>query len=162
MQQQQIENWLRQIGTQPVSVAAAAGNEWRLQFTFPPGSQQTLSCFAPQNPAGATVIAVNYPLSPAEAAFDSLSTAAKNAFLLELRATLTRDHLFHDISPGASPQSCPRTFGVFDVRFDDGLTLDSFARSVMTVNNTGLAANLCCAKHLGAALQSPTAAPKRQ
>jgi hypothetical protein len=148
MQQQQIESWLRQLGCTPGAVKSVEGNEWQMQFVFPPGSQQNMACFSPRTPTGATVISVNYPLGRGEAAYDALSDVQKGAFLQELRLTLSRDHLYHDIAPGATPTSCPRSFAAFDVRFDDGLTLGSFARSIIAVSNTALAANLCCARHL--------------
>jgi hypothetical protein len=45
MQQQQIEAWIRQLGSQPAPVGPVEGNLWQMQFMFPPGSQQTLACF---------------------------------------------------------------------------------------------------------------------
>jgi hypothetical protein len=164
MQQQQIEAWLGQLGSTPTPVPLIEGNQWQLQFMFPPGSQQTLACFSPRVPAGSTVISVNYPLGRGEAAFEALSEAEKGAFMQELRLVLSRDHLYHDMAPGATPGACPRSFAVFDMRFDDGLTLDSFARSIITVSNTALAANLCCARHLGGprAGVAPAQAPKVQ
>jgi hypothetical protein len=162
MQQQQIEGWLRQLGTNPSPVTSVEGNEWQLQFVFPPGSQQTLACFSPKMPAGSTVISVNYPLGRAETVFAVLSDAEKGAFMQELRLILCRENLYHDIAPGANPGACPRSFAVFDMRFDDGLTLDSFARSIITVSNTALAANLCCARHLTALHSGAVPAPKIQ
>ena len=164
MQQQQIEAWLRQLGSNPTPVPLIEGNEWQLQFVFPPGSQQTLACFAPRVPAGSTVISVNYPLGRGEAAFELLSDSERGAFMQDLRLVLSRDHLYHDMAPGAKPGACPRSFAVFDMRFDDGLTLDSFARSIIMVSNTALAANLCCARHLGGARMtaSPAPSPKIQ
>jgi hypothetical protein len=159
MQQQQIESWLRQLGCAPGAVKSIEGNEWQMQFVFPPGSQQNMACFSPRTPAGSTVISVNYPLGRGEAAYDALSDLQKGAFFQELRLVLSRDSLYHDIAPGPTPASCPRSFAVFDMRFDDGLTLDSFARSIIAVSNTALAANLCCAKHLSTArLESAAAA----
>jgi hypothetical protein len=160
MQQQQVEAWLRQLGTQATPVGPVEGNSWQLQFVFPPGSQQTLACFAPRLPEGATVVSVNYPLGRGETAYELLGEAQKDAFMQELRLTLSREHLYHDISLPAKPGGCPRSFAVFDMRFDDGLTLDSFARSIITVSNTALAANLCCARHLTAARS--TASPQIQ
>jgi hypothetical protein len=149
MQQQQIETWLRQLGCNPTVIKTTTdANEWQMQFVFPPGSQQNLACFSPRTPVGATVVSVNYPLGRGEAAFEALSEAEKGAFMQELRLVLAREHLYHDIAPGATPTACPRSFAVFDMRFDDGLTLDSFARSIISVSNTALAANLCCARHL--------------
>jgi hypothetical protein len=160
MQQQQVEAWLRQLGTQATPVGPVEGNGWQLQFVFPPGSQQTLACFAPRTPEGATVVSVNYPLGRGETAYELLSEAQKDAFMQELRLTLSREHLYHDIAPPVKLGGCPRSFAVFDMRFDDGLTLDSFARSIITVSNTALAANLCCARHLTAARS--TAPPQIQ
>jgi hypothetical protein len=148
MQQQKIEAWLTKLGCKPAPVTSVEGNAWQVQFVFPPGSQQTLACFAPKTPEGSTVISVNYPLLQGEAAFDALTEAERATFLHELRAVLSRDHLYHDVAPGQKPGGCPRSFAVFDMRFDDGLTLDSFARSIICVSNTALAANLCCARHL--------------
>lgn len=148
MQQQQVEAWLTQLGCKPAAVTSIEGNVWQLQFVFPPGSQQTLACFAPRTPEGSTVISVNYPLMQAEAVYDSLSETERALFQQELRSVLSRDHLYHDVAPGQKPGGCPRSFAVFDMRFDDGLTLDSFARSIISVSNAALAANLCCARHL--------------
>jgi hypothetical protein len=162
MQQQQIESWLRQLGCAPNAVKSVEGNEWQMQFVFPPGSQQNMACFSPRTPAGSTVISVNYPLGRGEVAYDALSDLQKGAFLQELRLVLSRDHLYHDIAPGSTPTSCPRSFAVFDMRFDDGLTLDSFARSIIAVSNTALAANLCCAQHLSGARPAPASAASSQ
>jgi hypothetical protein len=159
MQQQQIESWLRQLGSTPTAVKSIEGNEWQIQFVFPPGSQQNMACFSPRTPAGSTVISVNYPLGRGEAAYDAMSDEKKGALMQELRLVLSRDHLYHDIAPGPTPTSCPRSFAVFDMRFDDGLTLDSFARSIISVSNTALAANLCCARHLTAMLPAEESAP---
>jgi hypothetical protein len=154
MQQRQVEAWLRQLGTSPTALPLSEGNDWQLQFVYPPGSQQTLACFAPRVPTGSTVISVNYPLGSAEATYSLLGEAQRNALLQDLRLVLSREHLYHDIAPGSTPGACPRSFAVFDMRFDDGLTLDSFARSIITVSNAALAANLCCARHLTSAAQS--------
>jgi hypothetical protein len=162
MQQQQIESWLRQLGCTPNAVKSIEGNEWQMQFVFPPGSQQNMACFSPRTPAGSTVISVNYPLGRGEAAYDAMSDLQKGAFLQELRLVLSRDYLYHDISPGPTPTSSPRSFAVFDMRFDDGLTLDSFARSIIAVSNTALSANLCCARHLAGARPAPAATSAAQ
>ena len=159
MQQQQVENWLRQLGCKPTAVSSVEGNAWQLQFVFPPGSQQTLACFAPRVPEGSTVISVNYPLAQGEAAYDALTEAQRMIFIQDLRSVLSRGHLYHDVSPGTKPGACPRSFAVFDMRFDDGLTLDSFARSIIAVSNAALAANLCCARHLMAARMTASAEP---
>lgn len=155
MQQKQIEAWLRQLGCAPSAVNSIEGNEWQMQFVFPPGSQQNMACFSPRTPAGATVVSVNYPLGRGEQAFELLTDVQKGAFMQELRLVLSRDYLYHDIAPGATPTSCPRSFASFDMRFDDGLTLDSFARSIIAVSNAALAANLCCARHLSGARPAP-------
>jgi hypothetical protein len=159
MQQQKIEAWLRQLGCVPNAVKSVDGNEWQMQFVFPPGSQQNMACFSPRTPAGSTVVSVNYPLGRGESAYDTLTDLQKGAFLQELRLVLSRDHLYHDIAPGQTPTACPRSFAVFDMRFDDGLTLDSFARSIIEVSNTALAANLCCARHLVGTRPAPASAP---
>jgi len=159
MQQEQVEGWLRQMGCNPKTVPPIEGNTWQLQFVFPPGSQQTLACFAPRMPQGATVISVNYPLTQGEAAYDALTEAQRMIFLQDLRGVLCRDYLYHDIAPGARPNGCPRSFAVFDMRFDDGLTLDSFARSIIAVSNAALTANLCCARHLLAPPHTTASAP---
>jgi hypothetical protein len=159
MKQQQIETWLRQLGCAPTGAKAGEVNEWTYQFVFPPGSQQNMAVFAPRTPAGSTVISVNYPLGQGEAAFDGLSDLKKAAFLQELQLTLSRDHLYHDLARGSTATASPRSFAVFDMRFDDGLTLDSFARSIISVSNAALAANVCCARHLFPAPAMPASTP---
>src|SRR5579863_7245867 len=89
MQQQQVEAWLTQLGCKPAAVTSIEGNVWQLQFVFPPGSQQTLACFAPRTPEGSTVISVNYPLMQAEAVYDSLSETERALFQQELRGVLS-------------------------------------------------------------------------
>src|ERR1700761_7646913 len=98
MQQQKIEAWLTQLGCKPATVPSIEGNAWQLQFVFPPGSQQTLACFAPRTPDGSTVISVNYPLTQGEAAYETLTEAERATFHQELRGVLSRDHLYHDVA----------------------------------------------------------------
>jgi hypothetical protein len=134
MNQQLIEGWLRDIGCTPEPQTLARMN-WALKVNFPPDGAATLSLTVGnpiQIPRG-VFIACHITPSPEHVdAFNRQEPKVRREFWQLLRNTLNRETIEFQIE-GIPTQECPKSFQVSATRFDDGLTLDSFARSMSSV-----------------------------
>jgi hypothetical protein len=66
------------------------------------------------------------------AAYNNLEEDGRKEFWRSLRATLNREYTEFQIE-GQPIVECPKAIRITAVRFDDGLTLDSFARTINSV-----------------------------
>jgi hypothetical protein len=146
-----VQGWLKDIGCLPVK-ADPPGPEMSFQFMvdYPAGTPNRLYVFSPTGRPRALVVLSDVTLSPEHlATFRELENDDKIAFLQELQGTLNREFVeFALVGVSPTTLSCPTGLQVTATRFDDSISLDSFARSLSSVYNAELAGIACVQKHL--------------
>ena len=146
-----VEGWLKDIGCTPTK-PDPLGPEMTFQLLadYPPGTPNRLHAFSPIGRPRALVVLSEVGLSPEHhATFGELENEDKISFLQDLQATLNREFVEYALM-GVSPTTlaCPTGFQVTATRFDDSLSLDSFARSLSSVYKAEIAGIACVQKHL--------------
>ena len=127
-----IEGWLRDMGLTPTR-RTDPGNNWNLEFTVSGASQLVISCVNPKSIPRAIMLVCGMAAAPDHlSAYSKLDEARRTEFWRQLRTTLTREFVEFQID-GTPVSECPKMLRLSAVRFDDGLTLDSFARSLSSV-----------------------------
>ncbi len=127
-----MEGWLRDLSLTPIP-RSDGSNTWNLEFTVPGTPNFVMNLVNPKPlPRAVMLVCGMSPAAEQVAAFQRLDAAQRIAFWKQLRALLTRDSVeFHlDGVPG---QELPKAMRVTAMRFDDGLTLDSFAHTLSSV-----------------------------
>ncbi len=128
-----IEGWLRDLALEPTARADAGPNNWNLEFTVPGPNPLVINVMNPKViPRGVMLMCGLFSAQEQIVAYSKLSNDQKRSFWDDLRKTLNREFVEFQIE-GVAVAECPKTLRVSAVRFDDGLTLDSFARSVSSV-----------------------------
>jgi hypothetical protein len=129
-----VEGWLRDVGCAPEAYVTPQMN-WGFKAAFPPSGPSSLNLTI-SNPAHIPrAVFIGCHITPAAQhveAFNRLEEDARKEFWQHLRNTLNRDFVEFQIEGNATSE-CPKAFQVLAMRFDDGLTLDSFARSLSSV-----------------------------
>lgn len=134
----QVETWLADMGMEPME-RPDARSRWHLAFEYPSGSGNYMLAASPLNGAPSVVVASVVRLSDNHLrSFDELADGDKHAFLFGLRRALNQLEADFRLNDMSGPLACPRSFQVSARRFPDGLTLDSFARTVGSVFKTQL------------------------
>jgi hypothetical protein len=141
-----IEAWLRDIGCTPVPVPLEPATNWAVAVTIPPGTHMVVFNLK-QAPRAVIVQARMVPLPAQSEAFGALEEDSRREFWQELRSTLNRE--FTEFQLEGAPYNCPAAFVVSATRWDDGLTLDSFARTLSSVNKACLDGSAVFEEHLG-------------
>ncbi len=127
-----IEGWLHDLAIAATRRTDAASN-WALEFTVAGPSPLVLSAVNPKSVPRAVMLVCGMSAAPAHIeAFNTLPDSARKEFWQQLRITLNREYVEFQVE-GNVPTECPKTLRVTAIRFDDGLTLDSFARSISSV-----------------------------
>ena len=128
-----IEGWLRDMNLAPVRKPDAVNN-WNVEFTIAAGtSPLAIACVNPRPLPRAIMLVCGLAAAPEHmVAFKELNEDLRREFWNQLRSTLNREFVEYQIE-GAAVFECPKTVRVSAVRFDDGLTLDSFARTLSSV-----------------------------
>jgi hypothetical protein len=127
-----IEGWVRDLGLTPARRDDAANN-WHFQFQTGGANAFAISCVNPKAlPRAIMLVCGMVPAAENITAFNALTPAQKKEFWERLRDTLNRESIEFQIE-GTPVDECPKTLRVTAVRFDDGLSLDSFARSLALV-----------------------------
>jgi hypothetical protein len=135
-----VEGWLRKMGVTPKPVADPA-TLWHFEFDFPVNRQHTMHAVCPVGTPDGVVIASKIDVDKVHLqTFDALDSDAKEEFLWELRKTLNTPRVDFTMEGVAGPMDCPTAIQTSAVRFFDGVTLDSFARTVSCVFKAELAA----------------------
>jgi hypothetical protein len=143
-----IEGWLQDLGLACVRRTDAASN-WALEFTIAGPSPLVLSAVNPKSVPRAVMIVCGLSAAPAHVEmFKTLEESARRVFWRQMRSTLTREYVEFQLE-GTPTVECPRMLRVTCLRFDDGLTLDSFARSLNSVCKTAADAIAHYTEHLG-------------
>jgi hypothetical protein len=127
-----IEGWLHDLSLACVRRTDAASN-WALEFTIAGPNPLVLSAVNPKPLPRAVMLVCGISSAPAHIEmFKTLEASARQQFWEQMRDLLTREYVEFQLD-GAPPSECPRMLRVTCIRFDDGLTLDSFARSISSV-----------------------------
>lgn len=141
-----IEAWLRDMGCTPGPVPLEPAINWALEVTIPPGTHMVVFNLK-QAPRAVMVQARMVPIAAQIEAFGVLEEDSRREFWQALRSTLNRE--FTEFQIEGAPFECPASFTVSATRWDDGLTLDSFARTLSSVNKACLDGSAVFDEHLG-------------
>jgi hypothetical protein len=133
-----VEEWLAAMGLAPVE-RPDPHSRWHLAFEYPTGSGNYMLAASPVAGAPSVVVASVVRLADNHLrTFDELADGDKHAFLFGLRRALNQLDADFRLNDMNGPLACPRSFQVSARRFPDGLSLDSFARTVGSVFKTQL------------------------
>lgn len=146
---ERIEGFLKAIGCTPVKIKDEQA-KWHFEVDYPPGTPHRIHIVNPASRPEAVVIASLTNVSADHlAAFSELDDDAKSDFLWDLRVSLNKHFAEFGLRGAENERECPKQFEVTATRYEDGLTLDSFARSVSDVYKTEIAGIMVVQKHLG-------------
>ncbi|MGE0443039.1 MAG: DUF2299 family protein [Vicinamibacterales bacterium] len=146
---QRVEGWLRKVGSTPVKIHDDQA-AWHFEVDYPSGTPHRVHVVGPKDRPEAVVIATMINVSPEHVkTFGELDDDDKAAFLWDLRKTLNQDFAEFTLVGYQEGLVCPAGFQITATRFEDGLSLDSFARSISSVYKTELAGIMCVQEHLG-------------
>ena len=127
-----IEGWLHDLGLSCVRRTDASSN-WSLEFTVVGPNPLVLSAVNPKSVPRGVMLVCGLTSAPAHTqVFKTLDEATRTQFWQKMRDTLNREFVEYQLD-GNPPSDCPKMVRVTAIRFDDGLTLDSFARSIASV-----------------------------
>ncbi len=157
VEKDRIEEWLKLIGCTPKPIQDAQA-VWHLEFCYPSKTQppHTMHVVSPAaNPAAAVIASVTALAPEHLEGFSNLDDDAKSEFLWKLRHTLNRRDVDFRADGATGPLDCPKQFQISLTRYTDGLTLDSFARSLGAVYKTELGVVWLIQEHLGNSSPGP-------
>jgi hypothetical protein len=146
-----VGEWLRLMGCVPRRIVGP-GTNFQIEFSYPPDSPHLMTVVNATIRPHALVVITQTVISPEHvAAFQELETDEKVSFLRDLQKTLLRDYIEFNLMgiDEISGLVCPSAFQISATRYGDGLSLDSFARTVSSVYKAELAAITCVQEHLG-------------
>jgi hypothetical protein len=127
-----IEGWLRDLSLTP-TLRNDGGSNWNLEFTVQAPAPLIMNAVNPKAIPRAVMIVCGMSIAPEHATiYNTLDDARRRLFWAQLRQLMTREYIEFQIE-GAPVAECPKAIRVSAMRFDDGLTLDSFARSISSV-----------------------------
>jgi hypothetical protein len=127
-----IEGWLRDLALTPIRRDDGANN-WNVEFTITGGNPLVLSVVNPKSVPRAVMFVCGMLVAPEQVtAFNNLDEDQRKDFWQQLRSTLNREFVEFQVD-GQAVVECPKAIRVTALRFDDGLTLDSFARTLSSV-----------------------------
>lgn len=147
----QIEEWLRLIGCTPTE-ASDPQSQWNLSFDYPVRSPHRMHVVSPVALPAAAVIATGFELTPQHLQnFAKLDDEEKERFLWSLRQKVNCAEVEFQFFDVNQRLDCPSKIQFSIVRYSDGLTMDSFARSLGAVFKTELGTIWLVEEHLGGA-----------
>lgn len=134
-----IEGWLQDLGLACVRRTDAASN-WALEFTIAGPNALVLSAVNPKSVPRAVMLVCGLSAAPKHMeVFKTLEESVRRDFWTQMRNTMSREFVEYQLE-GMAPTECPRMLRITALRFDDGLTLDSFARTISSVCKAAAAA----------------------
>lgn len=134
-----VEEWLKNLGCTPTTIQDPQ-TVWHIEFDYPVNRGHRMHVAMPKGPAESILIASVVTLSPEHiGAFDEYADDEKAEFLFGLRQALNQPNVDFQLHGVEEPLKCPESFQLSSLRFPDGLSMDSFARSVGAVYKTELA-----------------------
>jgi len=130
---QTVEDWLRIMGCTPV-VENDPQTHWHVHIDYPIKSPNMLHVVVPKENQRAVVIVSALTMNSEHATkYQGLDDEAKEEFMFDLRQMLNSVDTDFNIEGMAGPHDMPTRIQISAIRYPDGLTLDSFARSVGAV-----------------------------
>lgn len=127
-----IEGWLRDLSLTPIQRPDGVNN-WNVEFTVTGSPNFGMNVVNPKAfPRSIMLICGLTPVPAQVAAFLRLDQDHRIAFWKDLRTLLSREYVEYHLE-GVPATECPKALRVSAMRFDDGLSLDSFARTVSSV-----------------------------
>jgi hypothetical protein len=146
---QQAEEWLKLMGSTPIDIQDP-GTEWHFQFDYPANTPHIMHVAVPkERPSGIVIVSGTDVSHEHLEAFAALDDEAKEDFLWDLRNTLNVVDVDFKMEGVSGDLDCPTQVKISVTRYEDGLTLDSFARSVGAVFKTELNGIWVILRHLG-------------
>lgn len=143
-----VESWLRELGCEP-EANEHPQTAWDLKFEYPVGSGNEMHAAQPKGKDKAVLLACITPVHSRHVkAFEALADDEKRDFQIDLRRNLNRVEVDYQIHGSEGPLDCPESYQVSATRFRDGLSLDSFARSVGAIYKAKLDSVLFIQKRL--------------
>jgi len=146
---QKVEGWVRKLGATPVKITDASA-AWHYEFDYPHGTPHRMHVLGPKDrPESVVILSATNVSAEHVKGFGELDDDDKAAFLWAIRKTLNQDFSEFRLLVPSEGVVCPTAFHITATRYEDGLSLDSFARSVSSVYKTELAGIMCVQEHLG-------------
>lgn len=144
-----ISGWLKDMGLSPTPAPDPNGN-WHFAVAIPPNqNERKVEVFGNKDMPRAVFIGANTVISPEHVAtLMALDSDAKRQFATDLMTALNREFVEYNVEYEPVTGDV-KNFVVTAVRYDDGLTLDSFARTVSSVFKAQIAGIQCVQQHLG-------------
>ena len=128
-----IESWLKDVGLSVTPRCGDAVNNWNLEFIVTGPNPLILNVVNPKQVPRAVMLVCGMLVAPEQiSSYNALDEDARKDFWRALRATMNREYVEFQVE-GQAVIECPKAVRVTAVRFDDGLTLDSFARTISSV-----------------------------
>jgi len=128
-----LEGWLRDMALTPIRRPSDGLNNWNLEFTIQGASPLVLNAVNPKAlPRAVMLVCGMMAVQEHVTAFAKLTAEQRKDFWQDLRASLNREFVEFQIE-GVFGVECPKALRVTAIRFDDGMTLDSFARTISSV-----------------------------
>ncbi len=136
--QLKAESWLHTLGCTPVPQEDPQA-AWHFLVDYPVRSPHPMHVVGPKGQPNALVIASATTISREHyQTFEGLDADDKGDFLWELRRTLNHTEVDFQLEGVKNILDCPSMFQVSVTRYSDGLSMDSFARSMSMVFHTEL------------------------
>jgi hypothetical protein len=143
-----VEGWLKDMGLTPIPQADPKA-EWHFLVHYPANGPTSVDVLSPKGQPGKIMIICGVELShDHREAFDKLDDDGKNDFLWRFRHTINVPESDFALDGADGVLDCPSRFQIASARYEDGLTLDSFASSVGAVFKTHLRAIWVIQEHL--------------
>jgi hypothetical protein len=125
---ERVHGWLRAMG-HPANDQPNPNAAWHLTFEYPPSHR--MHALAPHGSEGLVIVATGMTTWPQHrAAWAQLGEARKAELMYELQRVLNAGDADHAFEGMTGPSDFPAVIQITTPRYDDGLTLDSFARTV--------------------------------
>jgi hypothetical protein len=145
---EKVQGWLQQIGCTPV-VQADPQAEWHFAVHYPAQTPHVLSVLSPKGQPGRVLVACGTEVSHEHReAFDKLDDDGKDTFLWQFRHAVNVPEADFVLDGADGMLDCPSRFQISATRYEDGLTLDSFAQTLGAVFKIKLRAIWVVQEHL--------------
>ena len=152
---EKIDGWIRRLGSTVTGVDDPEA-EWHLRFDYPARSPHTMHAAQPKGQDGAVLLAFVLDVSHEHLeAFEELDADSQRKFLWDLGETINVIDVDFRMEGIEKEGDCPRRIQLMATRYADGLTMDSFARSVGAIFKTFLNAVWTVQRHLAPESSGP-------
>ena len=144
----QVKGWLGRLGSTPVEIEDPQ-TEWHFQFDYPAKSTHTMHAAQPKDQSDMVLFVSALDVSHDHLKkFEELDEESQETFLLDLKEKLISDSHDFKFEGVENERDCPKKIIIQCTRYEDGLSLDTFARSVGAVFKGFLLAVLVLRRHL--------------